>query len=51
MVADCSPGMLNGYAPEYVDGPRMVFMLEKTLNYILVSTQKIMRQKTDSFGI
>ena len=29
----------------------MVFMLEKTLNYILDSTQKIMRQKTDSFGI
>lgn len=30
---------------------KMVSMLEKMLNYILVSTQKTMRQKTDSFGI
>lgn len=27
---------------------KMVSMLEKMLNYILVSTQKTMRQKTDS---
>lgn len=33
------------------DGLKMASTLVKTLSYILVSTQKTMRQKTGSFGI